>query len=98
MGGPCHIDYNCVPSVIYTHPEVGWVGKTEEDLKNEGVQYKIGKFPYLANSRAKCNNESDGFVKVLSCKETDRILGELMAILEMKRKFFLGFQHFYSFI
>lgn len=75
LGGPCHIDYNCVPSVIYTHPEVGWVGKSEEDLKNEGVQYKIGKFPYLANSRAKCNNESDGFVKVLACKETDRILG-----------------------
>ncbi|KAK9890612.1 hypothetical protein WA026_011975 [Henosepilachna vigintioctopunctata] len=78
LGGPCHIDYNCVPSVIYTHPEVGWVGKTEEDLKNEGVQYKIGKFPYLANSRAKCNNESDGFVKVLACKETDRILGTHM--------------------
>ncbi|KAL3268387.1 hypothetical protein HHI36_007503 [Cryptolaemus montrouzieri] len=78
LGGPCHIDYNCVPSVIYTHPEVGWVGKSEEDLKNEGVQYKVGKFPYLANSRAKCNNESDGFVKVLACKETDRILGTHM--------------------
>lgn len=74
-GGPVHIDYNCVPSVIYTHPEVGWVGKTEEDLKSEGVEYKIGKFPFMANSRAKTNNDQDGFVKVLSDKNTDRILG-----------------------
>ncbi|CAH0554944.1 unnamed protein product [Brassicogethes aeneus] len=74
-GGPVHIDYNCVPSVIYTHPEVGWVGRTEEDLKAEGVEYKVGKFPFLANSRAKTNNETDGFVKVLSDKSTDRILG-----------------------
>ncbi|XP_050296216.1 dihydrolipoyl dehydrogenase, mitochondrial [Anthonomus grandis grandis] len=75
MGGPVHIDYNCVPSVIYTHPEVGWVGKTEEDLKSEGIAYKVGKFPFLANSRAKTNNDTDGFVKVLSDKGTDRILG-----------------------
>lgn len=74
-GGPVHIDYNCVPSVIYTHPEVGWVGRSEEDLKNEGVDYKVGKFPFLANSRAKTNNETDGFVKVLADKATDRILG-----------------------
>lgn len=75
MGGPVHIDYNCVPSVIYTHPEVGWVGRTEEDLKSEGIEYKVGKFPFLANSRAKTNNDVDGFVKVLSDKNTDRILG-----------------------
>lgn len=75
MGGPVHIDYNCVPSVIYTHPEVGWVGRTEEDLKSEGVQYKVGKFSFAANSRAKTNNDTDGFVKVLSDKSTDRILG-----------------------
>jgi len=74
-GGHVHIDYNCVPSVVYTHPEVAWVGKTEEDLKQEGVAYKIGKFPFLANSRAKTNNETDGFVKVLSDQQTDRILG-----------------------
>ncbi|XP_019870111.1 dihydrolipoyl dehydrogenase, mitochondrial [Aethina tumida] len=74
-GGPVHIDYNCVPSVIYTHPEVGWVGRTEEDLQKEGIPYKVGKFPFLANSRAKTNNETDGFVKVLACKNTDRILG-----------------------
>ncbi|KAK9718778.1 Pyridine nucleotide-disulfide oxidoreductase [Popillia japonica] len=74
-GGPVHIDYNCIPSVIYTHPEVAWVGRSEEDLKSEGIEYKIGKFPFLANSRAKTNNETDGFVKVLSDKATDRILG-----------------------
>ncbi|CAG9863938.1 unnamed protein product [Phyllotreta striolata] len=74
-GGPVHIDYNCVPSVIYTHPEVGWVGKSEEDLKNEGVAYNVGKFPFAANSRAKTNNETDGFVKVLADKATDKILG-----------------------
>ncbi|XP_066992685.1 dihydrolipoyl dehydrogenase, mitochondrial [Anabrus simplex] len=74
-GGPVHIDYNCVPSVIYTHPEVGWVGRSEEDLKNDGIEYKVGKFPFAANSRAKTNNETDGFVKVLGDKLTDRILG-----------------------
>lgn len=74
-GGHVHIDYNCVPSVVYTHPEVAWVGKSEEDLKKEGVEYKIGKFPFMANSRAKTNNETDGFVKVLGDKQTDRVLG-----------------------
>lgn len=74
-GGHGHIDYNCVPSVVYTHPEVAWVGKSEETLKAEGVEYKVGKFPFIANSRAKTNNETDGFVKVLADKETDRILG-----------------------
>uniref|UniRef100_A0A1B6BYM7 Dihydrolipoyl dehydrogenase n=1 Tax=Clastoptera arizonana TaxID=38151 RepID=A0A1B6BYM7_9HEMI len=74
-GGPVHIDYNCVPSVIYTHPEVGWVGRTEEDLKNDGIDYKIGKFPFAANSRAKTNNDTEGFVKVLADKLTDKILG-----------------------
>lgn len=75
QGGHTHIDYNCVPSVVYTHPEVAWVGKSEEDLKKEGVEYKVGKFPFMANSRAKTNNETDGFVKVLADKQTDRILG-----------------------
>lgn len=74
-GGHVHIDYNCVPSVVYTHPEVAWVGKTEETLKAEGVEYKVGKFPFMANSRAKTNNDTDGFVKVLADKATDRILG-----------------------
>ncbi|OQV23932.1 Dihydrolipoyl dehydrogenase, mitochondrial [Hypsibius exemplaris] len=75
VGGPVHIDYNCVPSVVYTHPEVAWVGKSEEQLKEEGVKYKVGKFPMAANSRAKTNNDTDGFVKILADKETDRILG-----------------------
>ncbi|KAI4482350.1 hypothetical protein M0804_008901 [Polistes exclamans] len=74
-GGAVHIDYNCVPSVIYTHPEVGWVGKTEEDLKKEGINYKVGKFPFLANSRAKTNLEAEGFVKCLADSKTDKILG-----------------------
>ncbi|CAF0714240.1 unnamed protein product [Brachionus calyciflorus] len=74
-GGTPHIDYNCVPSVIYTHPEVSWIGKTEEQLKQEGVKYRIGKFPMAANSRAKTIGETDGFVKVLSDATTDRILG-----------------------
>lgn len=74
-GGPVHIDYNCVPSVIYTFPEVAWVGKTEEELKANKVEYKVGKFLMMANSRSKTNNETDGLVKVLADKKTDRILG-----------------------
>ncbi|KAF6018007.1 DLD [Bugula neritina] len=74
-GSVPHIDYNCVPSVVYTHPEVAWVGKTEEQLKEEGVPYNVGKFPLLANSRAKTNNDTDGMMKVLGHKETDRLLG-----------------------
>ncbi|XP_074644220.1 dihydrolipoyl dehydrogenase, mitochondrial-like [Tubulanus polymorphus] len=74
-GGSPHLDYNCVPSVVYTHPEVAWVGKNEEQLKEEGIPYKVGKFPLTANSRAKTNNDTDGLVKVLGHKETDRILG-----------------------
>jgi dihydrolipoamide dehydrogenase len=75
LGAPAHIDYNCVPSVIYTHPEVAWVGKSEEDLKSEGVEYNVGKFPFVANSRAKTVGDTDGFVKVLGDKKTDRLLG-----------------------
>ncbi|XP_028171096.1 dihydrolipoyl dehydrogenase [Ostrinia furnacalis] len=74
-GMPVHFNYDAIPSVIYTSPEVGWVGKTEEDLKKEGRAYKVGKFPFMANSRAKTNGEPEGFVKVLSDKATDVILG-----------------------
>lgn len=74
-GAPCHIDYNCVPSVIYTHPEVAWVGKSEEDVKAAGIEYKVGKFPMAANSRAKTNSETDGLVKIIGDAKTDRILG-----------------------
>uniref|UniRef100_A0A914YI11 dihydrolipoyl dehydrogenase n=1 Tax=Panagrolaimus superbus TaxID=310955 RepID=A0A914YI11_9BILA len=74
-GGPVHLDYNCVPYVIYTHPEVAWVGQTEEQLKEKKIAYKVGKFPFAANSRAKSNNDQEGYVKSISDKETDRLLG-----------------------
>ena len=70
-----HVDYNLVPSVVYTAPEVAWVGRTEEQLKAEGRAYKAGKFPFAANSRAKINHETDGFVKVLADAATDEVLG-----------------------
>lgn len=70
-----HVNYDVIPSVIYTYPEVAWVGKSEETLKAEGVEYKVGKFPFMANSRAKTNDETDGFVKFVVEKETDRVLG-----------------------
>ena len=78
LGGHPHIDYNCVPSVIYTHPEVAWVGKTEEQLKEEGVEYTVGTFPMSANSRAKTNDDAEGMIKVLGDKKTDRMLGCFM--------------------
>ncbi len=70
-----HVDYGIIPGVVYTKPEIAWVGKTEEELKAEGVAYKTGKFPFSANSRAKTNHETDGFVKILADATTDRILG-----------------------
>jgi len=70
-----HVNYDVIPGVIYTYPEVAVVGKTEEELKAAGVAYKVGKFPFLANSRAKVNHETEGFVKVLADAKTDRILG-----------------------
>ncbi len=73
-----HVNYGIIPGVIYTFPEVATVGKTEEELKAEGVAYKVGKFPFAANSRAKINHETEGFVKVLADAKTDRILGAHM--------------------
>jgi dihydrolipoamide dehydrogenase len=70
-----HVDYNLVPGVVYTWPEVAGVGKTEEDLKAAGVQYRVGKFPFSANSRARANAETDGVVKILADAETDKVLG-----------------------
>jgi dihydrolipoamide dehydrogenase len=70
-----HVNYNVIPGVVYTSPEVAAVGKTEEQLKNENLSYKVGKFPFLANSRAKVNNETDGFVKILADSKTDKVLG-----------------------
>ncbi|KAK7677853.1 dihydrolipoamide dehydrogenase precursor [Cerrena zonata] len=73
--GHGHVNYQAIPSVVYTHPEVAWVGKTEQELKSAGVQYKIGKFPFAANSRAKTNLDTEGIVKIITEKETDRVLG-----------------------
>jgi dihydrolipoamide dehydrogenase len=70
-----HVNYGVIPSVIYTSPEVSSVGKTEEELKKEGVDYKVGKFSFMGNGRAKANFAADGFVKLLADKKTDRILG-----------------------
>ena len=70
-----HVNYNVIPAVIYTSPEVAAVGKTEEQIKKENIKYKIGKFPFLANSRAKVNNETEGFVKIISDEKSDKVLG-----------------------
>ena len=70
-----HVNYEVIPGVIYTTPEVGSVGKTEEQLKEEGRAYKVGKFPFMGNARAKAVFQAEGFVKLLADKETDRILG-----------------------
>lgn len=98
-GGQGHVNYDAIPSVVYTHPEVAWVGKSEEELKAAGIEYSIGKFPFAANSRARTNgnnlkvlkrsnglvnlnpfrffisDDAEGFIKVLSDKKTDRMLG-----------------------
>ena len=70
-----HVNYDTIPGVIYTTPEVASVGKTEEQLRKEKINYKIGKFPFMANSRAKAVNESEGFVKILADQVTDKVLG-----------------------
>jgi dihydrolipoamide dehydrogenase len=74
-GQPAHVNYDAIPSVIYIWPEVSSVGKTEEQLKAEGREYHVGKFPFLASGRAKCMDETEGLVKVLSDAQTDRLLG-----------------------
>ena len=70
-----HIDYDCIPSVVYTDPEVASVGRTEEELKAQGLDYKVGKFPFQANSRARASGGGDGFVKILADSDTDQVLG-----------------------
>ncbi|HEU4988014.1 MAG TPA: dihydrolipoyl dehydrogenase [Rhizobiaceae bacterium] len=70
-----HVNYNVIPSVVYTSPEVASVGKTEEELKKAGVEYTVGKFPFTANGRARAMLHTDGFVKILADKKTDRVLG-----------------------
>ncbi|HAT35383.1 MAG TPA: dihydrolipoyl dehydrogenase, partial [Rhodospirillaceae bacterium] len=70
-----HIDCDAIPGIVYTWPEVASVGKTEEELKEAGIAYNAGKFPFMANSRARCNDTTEGFVKILADAETDRVLG-----------------------
>ena len=70
-----HVNYDVIPAVIYTSPEVAAVGKTEDQLKKEKIKYKVGKFPFLANSRAKINNETEGFVKIIAEEKSDKVLG-----------------------
>ena len=70
-----HVNYDIIPGVVYTSPEVASIGKTEEQLKESNIKYKIGKFSFMANSRAKAIDEAEGFVKILADEKTDRILG-----------------------
>jgi dihydrolipoamide dehydrogenase len=70
-----HVNYNTIPSVIYTYPEVASVGKTEEELKAQSIEYNVGKFPFMANSRARAVGNVEGMVKILACKKTDLVLG-----------------------
>jgi dihydrolipoamide dehydrogenase len=70
-----HVNYEAIPGVVYTWPEVAAVGRTEEQLKTDGIEYRVGKFPFTANSRARCNADTDGFIKLLADATTDRILG-----------------------
>ncbi|MCI0431218.1 MAG: dihydrolipoyl dehydrogenase, partial [Rhodospirillales bacterium] len=70
-----HVNYQTVPGIVYTHPEVASVGKTEEELKAAGIDYRVGKFPFLANSRARAVVDTEGFVKILADAATDRVLG-----------------------
>jgi dihydrolipoamide dehydrogenase len=74
-GQKAHVNYNAVPSVIYTSPEIAWVGKTEEELKKGGVEYRVGTFPFGANGRAKALEQALGLVKIIADAKTDRILG-----------------------
>jgi len=74
-GKPGYINYEKIPWVIYTWPEISWVGKTEEQLKSGGIEYRTGSFPFMATGRAKTMGETNGFVKILGDAKTDRILG-----------------------
>ena len=74
-GKPAHVNYDVIPSVVYTAPEVAWVGRSEEELKEAGIAYNVGKFPFTANGRAKVNGTTDGFVKILADATTDKVLG-----------------------
>ncbi len=74
-GEPGHVNYDVIPAVVYTYPEVATVGRTEEELKAAGIEYKVGKFPFTANARARVNDTTEGFVKVLADAKTDKVYG-----------------------
>ncbi len=74
-GEPGHVNYDVIPAVVYTYPEVATVGKTEEELKAAGIEYKVGKFPFTANARARVNDTTEGFVKILADAKTDKVYG-----------------------
>ncbi len=74
-GGVGHVDYGLVPAVVYTWPEIATVGSTEEQLREAGVEYRVGKFPFSANSRARAQGDTDGMVKIVADARTDRVLG-----------------------
>jgi dihydrolipoamide dehydrogenase len=75
VNGYGHVNYDTIPGIVYTHPEIASVGQSEEQLKEKGVPYRKGSFPFLANGRARAQNETDGMVKILAHAETDRVLG-----------------------
>jgi dihydrolipoamide dehydrogenase len=70
-----HVNYDVIPAVVYTYPEIASVGKSEDELKAENIAYNVGKFPFTANGRAKANQQTEGFVKILADARTDRVLG-----------------------
>ena len=78
-GQKSEVNYDAIPWVIYTHPEIAWVGQTEQDLKHAGHDYRVGTFPFMASGRAKAMHETDGMVKVIADAKTDRVLGVHMA-------------------
>src|SRR4030095_5062934 len=75
VGQAGHVNYDAIPGVVYTMPEIAVVGKTEEELKAAGIAYNAGKFPFTANGRAKANQQTEGFVKILADAKTDKVLG-----------------------
>ena len=75
LGEGGHVNYDAIPGVIYTFPEVANVGLSEEQLKEQGIEYRVGTFPFAANSRARCNNEPEGMVKIIAHAKTDKLLG-----------------------
>jgi dihydrolipoamide dehydrogenase len=75
VGQAGHVNYDAIPNVVYTYPEIAIVGKSEEEIKADGIAYNVGKFPFTANGRAKVNLTTDGFVKILADAKTDRVLG-----------------------